>query len=213
MKPIVSAALMVLITAWSVGASPLEDLRNAVQAFRQGAYRSTIALTTRALASGQLSGRDTAGAYNLRGAAKRRLKKYPGAISDLTRAIGLSRCYTSAYNNRGVVWIFLRKHRRAEADFTTAINCRRGPVDPVAKAYNNRGVVYFSRGARSDVERAIKDFSRAISLRPKYAAAYRNRALAYQRLGHMYHAITVARPYYEKSSADWRRYLALQGRK
>jgi hypothetical protein len=53
-------------------------------------------------------------------------------------------------------------------------------------AYNNRGMVFLKSG---QLDKAISDFDRAITLDPQYAKAYYNRGLAYDMLGRLDQAI------------------------
>ncbi len=46
------------------------------------------------------------------------------------------------------------------------------PVPQEHVFYNNRGIAY---GEKGDVDLAIKDFDKAIDLKPDYAFAYNNR--------------------------------------
>ena len=65
---------------------------------------------------------------------------------------------------------------RAISDFNKAIE-----IDPKhAKAYNNRGNAYNSKGL---FDLAISDFNRALEINPKYADAYNNRGYAYNAKG------------------------------
>jgi hypothetical protein len=55
-----------------------------------------------------------------------------------------------------------------------------GSIPITALAYNNRGIVKRNKG---DIDGAIADFDRAITINPKYANAYRNRVLRSKRKG------------------------------
>ena len=64
--------------------------------------------------------------------------------------------------------------------FTKAIDADTLNESDLARVYNNRGATYRRLG---DAKAAVKDFSRAIRLRPKYFRAYVNRGAAYGDLG------------------------------
>ena len=51
-----------------------------------------------------------------------------------------------------------------------------------AEAYNNRGAV---KAEHEQYERAVTDYTEAIRIKPDYADAYRNRALAKNDRGYM----------------------------
>jgi len=75
--------------------------------------------------------------------------------------------YYRAYNNRGTAE---HDERLALNDFNTAI-----ALDPkAAKAYNNRGIIYY---LREDDRKAYDDFNKAISIDPKLPQPYLNRSL------------------------------------
>jgi len=67
--------------------------------------------------------------------------------------------------------------------WSDVVNKSPGKVRP----YNNRGLAYFGQG---QYDKAIIDFSRAISLGRNYADGYYNRGLAYQKTGEYARAIS-----------------------
>ena len=64
---------------------------------------------------------------------------------------------------------------------------------PKARQKRRRAAVHNERGLacyeRADYDRAVKAFTKAIDLRPGFAAAYRNRGLAYRSMGEVNLAI------------------------
>lgn len=52
-------------------------------------------------------------------------------------------------------------------------------------AYVNRGNAYDERG---QIDKAIEDYSQAISMHPNYADAYYNRGITYHKIGKFYDA-------------------------
>ena len=61
------------------------------------------------------------------------------------------------------------------------------PQDPVF--YNNRGISYKEKG---ELDRALKDFNKALELNPDFAEAYNNRGIAYGIKGQVDEAIEDA---------------------
>jgi tetratricopeptide (TPR) repeat protein len=61
---------------------------------------------------------------------------------------------------------------------------QRDPRDPIA--YHNRGSAY---GLKGDLDRAISDYNKAITLNPNYAPAYNGRGRAYASKGDYTHAV------------------------
>ena len=58
---------------------------------------------------------------------------------------------------------------------------RPSPSNPeYAEAYSNRGIAYYRKG---DLDQAIADYGRAITLDPQHAEAYNNRGIAYYDMG------------------------------
>ncbi|MBI4798172.1 MAG: tetratricopeptide repeat protein [Desulfarculus sp.] len=64
--------------------------------------------------------------------------------------------------------------------FSAAIDSGKLSKENLAIAYNNRGSAYDDKSA---TDKAIKDFSKAIQLNPRYDAPYFNRSHAYERKG------------------------------
>lgn len=119
---------------------------------------------------------DLAKAYNNRGNAKGRLRRYKEAIADYDEAIRLDSDYAYAYNNRGNAKSLLGLYKEAIADHDKAIR-----LDPdFAKAYSNRGNAKSNRGLYKE---AIADYDKAIRLDSDYAYAYNNRGNAKNNLG------------------------------
>jgi tetratricopeptide (TPR) repeat protein/S1-C subfamily serine protease len=107
-------------------------------------------------------------AYSNRGIIRYKLKQYPEAIADFTKAIAINPQLAQAYSNRGIVRKELKEYPAAIADFDLAIAIN----SQDAIAYYNRGIV------RADLEQypeAIADFTKAIEINPQYAEAYSNR--------------------------------------
>ena len=80
----------------------------------------------------------------------------------------------------------------AEFDYQAYINEHKPDLSeihrgPQARQKRRRAAVHNERGLacyeRADYDRAVKAFTKAIDLRPGFAAAYRNRGLAYRSMG------------------------------
>jgi tetratricopeptide (TPR) repeat protein len=153
---------------------------------------------------------DNAEVYNNRGAAYAALGKADSAIGDFTKAISLSPEYAEAYNNRGTEYAKARMFEAAITDFDKAIQLKPDYVDAVRNRemaandlrstratnaqqsmagaepstdpefYLSRGLQYGRTGNTAD---AIKDFDRALQLRPTYADAFNNRGIANAMIG------------------------------
>lgn len=84
---------------------------------------------------------------------------------------------------------------------TSAETKATGPASsraPTAAEYNNRGVDYC---AKEQYDRAIASFNRALRLDPYYTLGYKNRAIAYLRLGVALQR--GSRPYFQAAVEDY----------
>jgi tetratricopeptide (TPR) repeat protein len=107
-----------------------------------------------------------ASAYADRGIAKSGKGDWDGAIEDFTKIYELRPRWSEAA---------LRSPQSLEISRVAA------KVTPdFAIAYNNRGIV---KGAKGDLDGAIKDFNEAIRLRPDLAQLYNNRGISEEAKG------------------------------
>ena len=96
----------------------------------------------------------------------------------------------NAYINRGVVYFRQKKYQLAIKDYTRVIkdwdHHTEADIAPtksqLINAYINRGIAYSSL-QEPEHQLAIKDYDRAIAIKPDYADAYINRGIAYSGLG------------------------------
>ena len=95
------------------------------------------------------------------------------ALDDLTDAIGLEPDSASLYRERGEIYARNNAYDRAIGDYNTAIH-----LDPVAITFLDRGMAYYLKGDKADLDRALADYDRAIALDDRMALAYNNRGLA-----------------------------------
>jgi len=115
-----------------------------------------------------------------RAAAFKRVRRTDLALDDLTDAIGLAPESAALYRARGELYARNNAYDRAIADYNTAI--RR---DPVAVSFLDRGMAYYLRGGKDDIDRALADYDRAIALDGRVALAYNNRGLALRDKGEL----------------------------
>jgi len=108
-------------------------------------------------------------AYQMRGAAQQRLKKYPQAISDYAMVITHGEPYFKAvgYYNRGIVHNMTGAYSEAIADFTQAIELDK----KMAGAFFHRGI---ARSKTGDLPGRFDDFSRAARLGDSNAELFLN---------------------------------------
>jgi tetratricopeptide (TPR) repeat protein len=123
-----------------------------------------------------------AAAWNHRGTIWHELKQYDKAIADHSRAIDLDPCNANLYRSRGSASHDRLDYASAIDDYSIAIwlsddylpeyyGCRKFAPD-----YYHRGNAWMANKAYSV---AIADYSEAIRLAPRSAAAYKKRALAW----------------------------------
>jgi tetratricopeptide (TPR) repeat protein len=104
---------------------------------------------------------------------------YDYAVRDYDRLISLAPRNADFYYNRGCAHLAANRLAAADSDFSMSIQ-----LDELQKlgnlAFNNRGI---TRARQGKFEEAIDDFDKAILINKTDALAYRNRALAYKKLG------------------------------
>ena len=121
-----------------------------------------VAGCSRAIDSGQYTGRSLARLYARRGGAYQAQGDSNRAVAEYNELMRIDPTYPAAYLNRGNVWFHRGDFDRAFADYNQAIQ-----LDPkYAVAYVNRGSALGSKG---DFDRAIANFDQAIQFDPKDA--------------------------------------------
>ena len=100
------------------------------------------------------------------------------AIKDYTKAIEKNPGFAMAYQMRGEVWQRMKVFDKAINDFSMVISC--GEPHFLAVGYYNRGV---AKNMAGDFSGAISDFSAALNLDGKMAAAFFHRGIAKGRTG------------------------------
>ncbi|MFH1226705.1 MAG: tetratricopeptide repeat protein [Planctomycetota bacterium] len=121
------------------------------------------------------------------------------AIADYTEAIRVDPKLANAYYNRGIIYNTKGEYDKAIADYDETIR-----IDPkYSQAYCNRGIVYDKKAEslgntrdklspdayRELLDRAIADYSQAISLNPGLVTLHLSRGIAYGKKGDLDRAI------------------------
>jgi len=132
---------------------------------QKGDLSGAIRLYSRAIESNPVF----AMAYQMRGAAQQRLKKYPQAINDYTLVIEYGEPYFKAvgYFNRGIIYNMTGFYNEAIADFTKVIELDK----KMAGAFFHRGIAKSKTG---DLAGRYDDFRQAARLGDSNAEAFLN---------------------------------------
>ncbi len=120
--------------------------------------------------------RDRAGAYLTGGSYDYAIRDYDVLLQQPQLTVQQQ---IDFYYNRGCAHLAAGQLDNAIADFTASIQLKEtGPL--AYMAFNNRGIAYAKKG---DYTKALVEFNSAITLNANDALAYKNRALAYKKLG------------------------------
>ena len=130
---------------------------------------------SRAIASGEFTGRELAHLYVHRAAGFRGIGNLDAAVTDYNRAIDLDPTDPSTYCRRAEAWRDKGAFDLAIADYGEAI--RRDPL--LASALVHRGLIY---ERKRQLRHARADFSAALALPPKYVHSYSAQVTARERL-------------------------------
>jgi tetratricopeptide (TPR) repeat protein len=109
------------------------------------------------------------------GFAHDKLRDFPSAIGDYTRALGIDPRNAYAFYNRGISHDRSGDYAAAIADFTAAI----GLLPTNADFHHNRGFCHRKRG---DFGAAVADYTTALSIDPRHFKAVYNRAFSYDKV-------------------------------
>jgi tetratricopeptide (TPR) repeat protein len=115
-------------------------------------------------------------AYNDRGNIYLKKGQLDAAMADYNKAIDLNPNYRTAHYNRALAYYSMGDKQIALADLTTAINL--GDFPARATALATRGGLYVELG---QLDAAVADCNRALSIDPKCSLAYANRGCVYCR--------------------------------
>lgn len=119
--------------------------------------------------------------------------EYEQAIAEFKEALKPEPKNVHALNNIGVAYFKLNKLDEAVSYYTKAVNL--GVAN--ATTYFFRGIIIGKH--RREPAKAVKDFTKAIELQPRFSRAYVNRASAYSSLKQ-----------YDKAVADYNKAVELQ---
>ena len=104
------------------------------------------------------------------------LKRFDRAKMDIDSAISLMPAKTESYYERAVIYYKQGNHLEAEKTLDIVIN-----LDPDSfKAYNFKGNIYRMRG---ELELAVIEYNKSISIDDTYAPSYFNRGLVKNEMG------------------------------
>lgn len=113
-----------------------------------------------------------------RAAALFKKGQFDEATVELNKIIELNPKSFGAYFLRGQMRLLKQDVDGALSDFDKAIQFAPPSIPNLERVYNNRGIV---RELKNDSAGALSDFNKALSLNPKFAEAYSNRATNYLR--------------------------------
>ncbi|NTU59251.1 MAG: tetratricopeptide repeat protein [Chlorobiaceae bacterium] len=116
---------------------------------------------------------ESANEYFNEGLAIHRTGDFKEAIRLYSKAIDTDNRFVMAYQMRGAAWHKLKQYQKAIADYSMVISVGEPYFQSVG--YFNRGIVKNIIGRYSD---AIPDFTFALTIDKKMAAAYFHRGLA-----------------------------------
>ena len=186
------AALAFTSTGWLAATPAAAD---DVATCEKASGDEAIAACTRAINSGQYSGRELGALFSIRCFELNGKKESDKAIADCSQAISLHANQASAYLNRGNAYRAKGQYDRAIADYDQAI--RLSPND--AAAFYNRGIAYDDK---RQYDRVIEDFDQAIRLNPRHAKAFYNRGKSQERNNDLQRALADFRMFAELAPSD-----------
>jgi tetratricopeptide (TPR) repeat protein len=172
----VLALLLAAATPAAAAEIPNIMVLDAQAAAKAGDYGTALDLYTGALDSGELNETMTIAALNGRGLVYYRLRQWPPAIDDFTRALTLNPDNATTLRNRCFVFIEMKEWGYAIDDCRTSAAL--DPDDP--QGGDTMGYVYLRQGKYVD---AISYFNGALAIDPNYGPAYMHRGMAWYALG------------------------------
>lgn len=178
MRRLFMVLALLLAAAAPVAASDIPNIMvlDAQTAAKNGDYGTALDLYSEALDSGELNQTMTISALNGRGLVYYRLRQFPQAVDDFTRALGLKPDNATTLRNRCFAFIEMREWGYAIDDCRASADLI--PNDP--QGADTMGYVYLRQGKYTD---AISYFNGAIAVNPNYGPAYMHRGMAWYGLG------------------------------
>ncbi|MGJ4953705.1 caspase family protein [Bradyrhizobium sp. HKCCYLS20291] len=160
--------LLLIAPAVPAAAGPVLGDDLAVCRSRQADLPTRAVACERLLDGGNLTGRDLAGALDVRALAALNKREDDKALEALTGAIAADPDNVAVLNRRGYVYERKGKDDLALADYDAALQKR----PAFGLVYNNRGTIHLRRGA---LQSALDDFNAAIRAVPTLYLGYVNR--------------------------------------
>jgi tetratricopeptide (TPR) repeat protein len=158
----------------------VQSLRaEAEKAFHDADYEKGIALQTELLKANP----EDAQAFCNRGLCNANMGNHLAAIADYSQAAQLLPESLFPFYNRGISLVETGCHMEALSDFSKAIDLSGGKQPQI---FIWRGLCYKELG---DYERAVQEYTVAITLDPKSTGSYLNRALAFVDAGKLGEAL------------------------
>jgi tetratricopeptide (TPR) repeat protein len=145
---------------------------------RQTEAKARLEACENVIAAGQVSGKDLAIAYGVRGQGFQLKRNYDKAIAAFEAAHAADPDNPNYFNGRGLAYEGKGDDAHAMADYNLVLQMR--PNAPLA--LNNRGTLYLRQGA---IQSALDDFNASVNANPNLYVARINRA----------HVLTINRDY------------------
>ena len=104
-----------------------------------------------------------------RGLMKLYLNRPTEATEDMEQALVLFPNSAVVWNNRGFIKLYQNKYEEAIKDLEKSLQID-STVNP--EAYNNRGYIYYKKGGKDNLKKALEDYDRAIAVGSKIYNPY-----------------------------------------
>lgn len=143
--------------------------------------------------------------WNYLGVILYRKNEYHKAMEAYSRSIELDPKFALAYNNQGTLYLTIALKNRDKVTLTNAINSFNRAIkndSQLASAYNGRGSAYRFSNRIAD---AIKDWKRALKIKPDFTDVYFNIGVTYLKVGNRKEALrffkTCREKFYDRLSS------------
>jgi arylsulfatase A-like enzyme/Flp pilus assembly protein TadD len=121
--------------------------------------------------------------YNFLGVSYFKKGRFKLALDNYDKVLELDHNYAPVYNNIGTVYLVLYQRNKRERAYNLAMASFNNALKIDARLYsalNGRGSAYFFK---DKIVEAIKDWKKAIAVRPKFSEPYFNIGIAYLKKG------------------------------